>query len=192
MILVRTRPSLYLPIVMILWGMLTCCMAAIKDYRHLVALRVFVGIIESAFAPGVLLIISSWYKREEQSKRFAVYISAAILSGAFGGLLAGAITGGLEGAHGIRGWRWLFIVEGVATMGVAFIAPFVLLDFPATSKSLTEREKEIAVARLTMEGVTVRTEDNPPVGKRKALVLALQDWRTYGLILGYMVSVKDF
>lgn len=112
MILVRSRPSRYLPAIMAIWGGLTCCMAAIQTYHQLIVLRIFVGVLESGFAPGILLIISSWYKREEQSKRFAVFISAAILSGAFGGLLAGAITGGLEGAHGIRGWRWLFIVEG--------------------------------------------------------------------------------
>ena len=94
---------------MILWGAVTCCMSAVKNYQQLVALRVVVGILEAGFAPGVLLIISSWYKRSEQSKRFAVYISAAILSGAFGGLLAGAITTNLEGVHGIRGWRWLFV-----------------------------------------------------------------------------------
>lgn len=102
---------------MIIWGALVCCMAATRDYHHLVVLRIFVGVFEAGFAPGILLIISSWYKKEEQSKRFAIYISAAVLSGAFGGLLAGAITDGLEGAHGIRGWRWLFIVEGVATIG---------------------------------------------------------------------------
>lgn len=112
MILVRSRPSRYLPAIMAIWGGLTCAMAAIKSYHHLIILRIFVGILEAGFAPGILLIISSWYKRTEQSKRFAVFISAAILSGAFGGLLAGAITGGLEGAHGLRGWRWLFIVEG--------------------------------------------------------------------------------
>jgi len=119
MILVRTRPSLYLPFLMAVWGVLTCIMAVVQHYHHLIVLRVFVGIMEAGFAPGILLIFSSWYKRDEQSKRFAVFMSAAILSGAFGGLLAGAITGGLEGAHGIRGWRWLFIVEGV----VCFPAP---------------------------------------------------------------------
>jgi MFS family permease len=103
MILVRTRPSIYLPVIMIIWGALTCVMAVVHDFSHLVILRVFVGVVESGFAPGILLVISSWYKREEQSKRFAVYMSAAILSGAFGGLLAGAITSGLNGAHGIRG-----------------------------------------------------------------------------------------
>lgn len=100
MILVRTRPSLYLPAIMALWGVLTCLMSIVRGYHELIVLRIFVGVMESGFAPGVLLIISSWYKRSEQSRRFAVFMSAAILSGAFGGLLAGAITGGLEGAHG--------------------------------------------------------------------------------------------
>lgn len=68
-------------------------MAVIKTYGQLVALRTLVGVLEAGFAPGILLILSSWYKKEEQSKRFAVYISAAVLSGAFGGIIAGAITG---------------------------------------------------------------------------------------------------
>lgn len=68
-------------------------MAVINTYGQLVALRTLVGVLEAGFAPGILLILSSWYKKEEQSKRFAVYISAAVLSGAFGGIIAGAITG---------------------------------------------------------------------------------------------------
>lgn len=187
MILVRTRPSIYLPIIMAIWGALTCVMAVIHDFSHLVVLRVFIGVVESGFAPGILLIISSWYKREEQSLRFAYYISAAILSGAFGGLLAGAITGGLEGAHGLRGWRWLFIVEGVATIGVALMAFFVLLDFPANSKRLTPREKAIAIARLQQSGVQTRDSDSPKIGKLQSFAMALKDWRVLGFIAGYMV-----
>jgi MFS family permease len=163
-------------------------MAKIDTFEHLVVLRVFIGVIESGFSPGILLIISSWYKREEQSKRFAIYMSAAILSGAFGGLLAGAITGGLEGAHGIRGWRWLFIVEGVATVGWAFISFFILLDFPANSKRLSDRERKIAIARLRQGGVVTRSEDTPKMGKGKSFLMALKDLRVIGFILGYMVG----
>jgi MFS family permease len=82
-------------------------MAVVKEFRHLVVLRVLIGCVEAGFAPGVLLVLSSWYKRTEQSKRFGVYISAAILSGAFGGFLAALIAKYLEGVYGIRGWRWL-------------------------------------------------------------------------------------
>jgi MFS family permease len=79
-----------------------------------------------------MFIISSWYKKHEQSKRFVVFHSAGIMSGAFGSILAGAITDGLDGSLGIAGWRWLFIIEGVITVAAAFSVPFILLDYPLT------------------------------------------------------------
>lgn len=188
MLIVRIKPSIYLPIIMTIWGALTCCMAAIKDYKHLVVLRIFVGVFEAGFAPAMLLLMSSWYKRSEQSKRFGIYISAAILSGAFGGLLAGAITGGLNGAAGYEGWRWLFIVEGAATIFVALLSYFILLDFPATTARFSDRERAIAVARLEQGGVTARAEGAERMSKLQSFILAIKDWRTVGFILGYMVS----
>lgn len=74
---------------MLLWGVATCCMALIDTYEHLVALRVLIGVLEAGFSPGILLLLSSWYKKNEQSRRFSVFISAAVLSGAFGGIIAG-------------------------------------------------------------------------------------------------------
>tara|TARA_R110002003_G_scaffold3_26_gene177 strand:+ start:5366 stop:6616 length:1251 start_codon:yes stop_codon:yes gene_type:complete len=187
MLLVRFKPSIYLPVIMVIWGGLTCVMAVIQDFKHLVVLRILVGVFEAGFAPGILLIISSWYKKEEQSKRFGIYMSAAILSGAFGGLLAGAITGGMEGTGGLRGWRWLFIVEGVATIVWAICASFILLDFPANTKRLTERERAIAIARLRGGGVQTHVEGEERMGKALSFKLAIMDWRTIGFILGYMV-----
>ncbi|KAI4199811.1 MAG: hypothetical protein LQ350_004341 [Teloschistes chrysophthalmus] len=188
LILSKSRPSIFLPTIMILWGIVTCCMAAVKSYRQLVALRFVVGVLEAGFAPGVLLILSSWYKREEQSKRFAVYISAAILSGAFGGLLAGAITKNLEGAHGIRGWRWLFIVEGAASIGWACIARFLLLDFPLTSKYLSEDERRFAADRLLVTDRS-RASDEHRLGPLQAIKRSLTNWRVWLFTAGYMVIV---
>ena len=65
LILSKTKPSIFLPTIMGLWGAATCCMAAVNTYGQLVALRAIVGILESGFAPGVLLILSSWYKKKE-------------------------------------------------------------------------------------------------------------------------------
>ena len=101
---------------MFAWGIVTIGMGFINSFGALVGIRAVVGLLEAGFAPGILLLLSSWYKPAEQAKRFAVYISAAILSGAFGGLIAGAISDNLHGAHGLAGWRWLFIVEGAATV----------------------------------------------------------------------------
>jgi MFS family permease len=103
LILSKTRPSLYLPAMMTLWGAVACCMAAVKNVQSLLALRFVLGLLEAGFPPGVSLLLSSWYKKGEQAKRFSIFYSAAVLSGAFGGIIAGAITGGLDGVHGIAG-----------------------------------------------------------------------------------------
>jgi MFS family permease len=189
MILTRVRPSIYLPTIMFLWGAVTIGMGFTPNYEVLVALRFVMGLLESGFAPGMLMLLSSWYKKEEQSKRFAVYISAAILSGAFGGLLAGSITSGLNGVHGIHGWRWLFLVEGAATMGVAVIAVFLLPDFPATtsSRKFNPEEKDLAIRRLQAGSQSVRTSDEPHMGHWKAFKASMIQWRTWLLVVGYMV-----
>ncbi|OQE13722.1 hypothetical protein PENFLA_c044G02028 [Penicillium flavigenum] len=189
LVLGRSRPSIFLPSIMILWGALTCVMAAINDFTHLVVLRVILGCVEAGFAPGVILLLSSWYKQTEQSKRFGVFISAAVLSGAFGGLIAAGIVDGLEGVHGIRGWRWLFIIEGAATVGFAIISLFILPDFPGTSRRLSDRERQIAVARLAAQNVTATTEDSEKLSNWGACKVACLDLRTWTFVIGYMVIV---
>ncbi|KAK4691551.1 MFS transporter, ACS family, pantothenate transporter, partial [Lecanoromycetidae sp. Uapishka_2] len=184
-----TRPSVYLPTIMVIWGTLTCCMAAVKSYKQLIALRTVLGFVEAGFSPGVIFLFSSWYRRDEQSKRFAVYLSAAILSGAFGGLLAGGILDSLEGAHGIRGWRWLFIIEGVVSIGWAFVSYFLLLDFPANSSRLSDRERALAVSRLELDREIDWAGGETDLGPLRALKMALADHRTWFFTLGYMSIV---
>lgn len=109
LVLVRAQPSIFLPTIMVVWGAVTMCMAAVKSYGALLGLRFVLGMVEAGFAPGVMFLLSSWYKPDEQAKRFSIFYSAAVLSGAFGGIVAGAITGSLDGARGLRGWQWLFV-----------------------------------------------------------------------------------
>ncbi|PIB01301.1 putative tartrate transporter [Cercospora beticola] len=172
LILSKTKPSIFLPAIMLLWGVATCCMALIDTYEHLVALRVLIGVLEAGFSPGILLLLSSWYKKNEQSRRFSVFISAAVLSGAFGGIIAGGITGGLEGRYGIP-----------------IVSYFILLDFPANTKKLSVRERELAISRLERDDVTGRNEDTPRITSLQALKQAVTSWRVWLLTAGYMVIV---
>ncbi|RFU33998.1 hypothetical protein B7463_g2337, partial [Scytalidium lignicola] len=185
LILSKTRPSVYLPGMMILWGVVTCCMATVKSFHSLLVVRFVLGVLEAGFGPGVSLLLSSWYKRAEQAKRFSVFYSAAVLSGAFGGIVAGAITGSLDGARGLSGWRWLFIVEGAATIACAIISAFFLPDFPATTKRFSVREKEIAIERLIDDQISTRTEDSQPMRAWDSVWNSLTNWRTWLLTIGY-------
>lgn len=91
-----------------------------------------------------------WYKRSEAQKRFSFFFSSTTLAGAFGGLLASGL-GKMEGLRGYRGWRWVFIIEGVLTCVVAIICYFLVTDFPEDAKWLTEEEREFVREKLAAD-----------------------------------------
>lgn len=132
----------------IIWGVISTLTAAAQNFGGLIAIRFFLGFVEAAYFPGCLFLLSAWYTRKELAFRSAILYSGSLISGAFAGLIAAAITDGLDGAHGLPAWRWLFIVEGVVTIGIAAIAFFILPNFPRTTTWLTEEERQLAVWRL--------------------------------------------
>ena len=142
------KPALYLPTVMIVWGVISAATAGAKSYGGLIAIRFFLGVVEAAYFPGCLFFLSSWYTRKELGFRTAILYSGSLLSGAFSGLISAGIRNGLDGARGLRAWRWLFIIEGVITIFLAMCAYFVLPNFPRTTSWLTENERQLAVWRL--------------------------------------------
>ena len=142
------KPALYLPTVMIVWGVISAATASAQSYGGLIAIRFFLGFVEAAYFPGCLFYLSSWYTRKELGFRCAILYSGALISGAFSGLISAGITNGMDGLDGLRAWRWLFIIEGVITIGIAFLAYFVLPNFPRTTSWLTEEERQLAVWRL--------------------------------------------
>ncbi|KAJ0338385.1 hypothetical protein KNSL1_012474 [Colletotrichum chrysophilum] len=189
MILSRSRPSLFLPGIMLVWGALSALMSVSKSYGALLGFRFVLGCIESGFFPGVLYLLSCWYTKAELGKRFAIFYTAAVLSGAFGGLLAGAITANLHDAHGIAGWRWLFIVEGVATVGVALFAFFILLDYPATAKQLTPAQRQLASIRIIADGIASGAQSTQRLTHWQAFVAAVSDPRTWMFLILFMLDV---
>lgn len=142
------KPALYLPTVMVIWGVISAATAGAQTYGGLIAIRFFLGFVEAAYFPGCLYFLSSWYTRKELGFRTAILYSGALLSGAFSGLISAGITNGMDGLHGLRAWKWLFIIEGTITIGIAFVAYFVLPNFPRTTSWLTENERQLAIWRL--------------------------------------------
>ncbi|KAK5128829.1 hypothetical protein LTR85_000162 [Meristemomyces frigidus] len=142
------KPALYLPTVMIIWGVISTLTAAAHNFGGLIAIRFFLGFIEAAYFPGCLYFLSCWYTRKELAFRSAILYSGSLISGAFAGLIAAGITNGLDGAQGLPAWRWLFIIEGVITIAIAAVAFFILPNFPRTTKWLSEEERQLAVWRL--------------------------------------------
>ncbi|ORY26040.1 major facilitator superfamily domain-containing protein [Naematelia encephala] len=183
MILSRTRPRFYLPGIMFVWGCLVIGYVGVNTKAGLIGLRFVLGVVEAGFFPGILLYMSFWYKKMELARRFAVFYSASLLAGAFGGLLAGAILSGLNGASGLPAWKWLFLIEGLMTVCFSVIAVFILPDFPGNTKWLSKEERDYAVGRLIADN-NIDSEEDTAIGHWKSIVMAVKDWRTWLFCFG--------
>jgi MFS family permease len=104
-ILTRVRPSIYLSWAILIWGGISLCTAATHNFIGIVLVRFFLGFAESPFFAGALLLISSWYKPSEIAPRVAIMYCGNTVANGFGGILAAGVLSGLDGAHGVAGWR---------------------------------------------------------------------------------------
>lgn len=186
MIITRVRPSIYLAFWVCVWSCISASTAAAKNFSHLIAIRFLLGIAEAPFFPGVFFLLSCWYTKGELAKRTAVLYSGLILATAFSGLIAAGVFAGLDGARGLAGWRWLFLIEGVASFVAGVVAWFVLPDFPHSSTGssrwlLTEDERAVAVLRMKRDRVS-EEESNHTVWY--GLKLAVADYRTWIFVSG--------
>jgi MFS family permease len=142
----RLNPHIWLSICIFSFGIVVLAQGFVKSYGGLLATRFFLGLTEAGIFPGSFYLISFWYKHEEAQKRFTIYISSVILASAFGGLLASGIAN-MEGVRGLANWRWIFILEGIASIFVGFMSFFLVTDFPQEATWLTEEEKKFVIAR---------------------------------------------
>ncbi|KAA1475242.1 MFS general substrate transporter, partial [Dentipellis sp. KUC8613] len=182
LVLKKFRPSRWLPGITIVWGTIMTLMGLVKNYPQLVGVRVCLGVAEAGLFPGVVYYLTLWYPRAMLQFRVGIFFGAASLAGAFSGLLAFAISF-MSGTRGLLGWSWIFILEGIATVVVGFIALFILVDFPATAKFLTPEEKAYVIWK--------KKYDNSSVGEEERFALrhmwaAFLDWQVWLHILIYM------
>ncbi|KAF8591497.1 MFS general substrate transporter [Ramaria rubella] len=156
-ILKRVHANRWLPFIVFAWGVVTTLSGFMQNFGGLLAVRLFLGMCEGGLLPGMVLYLSSMYKRDELQLRVGIFYASASLSGAFGGLLAFVITK-MDGIRGVAGWRWIFILEGIATVLTACIAAIFLPESVKSAKFLTEEEREFALRRLRVSNyITSRT-----------------------------------
>ncbi|KAL4897448.1 major facilitator superfamily domain-containing protein [Aspergillus ambiguus] len=196
LLLKKLRPSRWLPIIMLAWGIVMTLMGVVQSYAGLVTTRVFLGVAEAGLYPGTAYYITLWYPRHRAQYRQALFFSAASIAGAFSGILAYGIAK-MDGVGGYAGWRWIFILEGLLTVVVAFIAPFGIYDSPETASFLTKEEREWVIWSIRNQA---KVGDSAPEDqaihameaskfRSKYVWDALTDWQIYvGLIMYWGIT----
>ncbi|KAF9886417.1 hypothetical protein FE257_011449 [Aspergillus nanangensis] len=196
LLLKKLRPSRWLPIIMLAWGIVMTLMGVVKNYQGLLATRFFLGVAEAGLYPGTAYYITLWYPRHRAQFRQALFFSAASIAGAFSGLLAYGIAK-MDGVGGYAGWRWIFILEGLLTVLIAFVAPFGIHDSPETATFLTEKERQWVIHTMRSQskvGGNALEDDDAQVKettkfRTKYVKDALTDWQIYvGLFMYWGIT----
>ncbi|PSK60410.1 hypothetical protein B9Z65_560 [Elsinoe australis] len=189
MLLKKFRPSIYLASIMVAWGTVMTLMGIVQNYHGLLSARIMLGVAEAGLFPGVVYFNTMWYCRYEIQVRQALFFSAASVAGAFSGLLAYGISF-MDGVGGLEGWRWIFILEGLLTVVVAFLAFFTLYDYPQTASFLTIEERIFIVHRLAFDGQDVSSDAAHRVAQSDKfgwhyVAQAFSDWQIWVNIVVY-------
>ncbi|KAH8788371.1 major facilitator superfamily domain-containing protein [Diaporthe sp. PMI_573] len=189
-VLKKVRASIWLTCLVIGWGITMTCMGAVKNFHGLVACRVILGIFEAGFFPGAVYIVSTWYPRQELQQRLAIFYTASAFSGALSGLLAFGVAR-LDGARGIAGWRYIFLIEGAITVAAGTVMPFLIVDTPERVKWLSDDEKRFVDLRLRLSGVRTNTEEGDKFSW-KMFFGTMLDWKVIlGIFLAWANSVPN-
>ncbi|OQD77791.1 hypothetical protein PENDEC_c002G03350 [Penicillium decumbens] len=180
LLLKKLRPSRWLPLIMVAWGIVMTLMGIVQNYSGLLATRLFLGVAEAGLYPGVAYYITLWYPRHRAQYRQALFFSAASIAGAFSGLLAYGIAK-MDGVGGYAGWRWIFILEGLLTIIVALFSPLAIHDSPETATFLTEQERRFVIHALRIQNSADEREmvQDEAEFRIKYVIDAFTDWQIY-------------
>ncbi|KAL2273928.1 hypothetical protein FJTKL_04006 [Diaporthe vaccinii] len=149
-IIQKFPPRIWLPSMVIVWSALTMSCAACKTYEQLCVVRFFQGFAEASTYCGTIYIIGSWYKPREIAKRTAIFTASGQAGTMFAGIMMTAIYTGMQDHSGLKGWQWLFLVNGIITIPIAIVGFFFFPDTPETTQAkwLSAGERELALQRL--------------------------------------------
>ncbi|KAH3919135.1 hypothetical protein HBI56_100340 [Parastagonospora nodorum] len=162
-LLLLSRPKIakyYLPTMEVLWSIVTFTQSQMRNRNDIYGTRFLLGLLETPVASGTTYVLGSWYRPEEVFKRTGVWYVSNNIAVMFGGYLQAAAYKNLNGVGGMAGWRWLFIIDGVISLPIAFAGFFIFPGLPSSGKPwwLTPAEHDLAKRRMINAGIAPSKE----------------------------------
>lgn len=181
LILARVGARMWLFRIMLSWGVVSVLTMFVNSEISFYVMRFLLGVAEAGFIPGVLVYLTGWFPAEWRARATAKFLSGAVLAGIIGGPLAAAILEPTDGLAGLRGWQWLFLIEGAAAVALSFVLLAALQPSPDKVSWLSDAEKDAVRSDLAAQD-----RQESPHGDLRA---AIRDRRTVHLIALYFFAV---
>jgi len=162
----------------IAWGPISATFGCSDAEFTFYVMRFVLGIAEAGFVPGVLLYLTQWFPAARRAHVVALFLLAIPLSSAIGSPVSGAILEFLDGLGALRGWQWLFVIEGLPTVVAGLVLLRKLPDSPQAASWLSEEERELIATRLADD-----ERRKAAAGHKFRIADVFTDWRVWALAL---------
>ena len=183
LILDRVGARLWIARIMIVWGLVSMATMFIWDVWSFMIARVVLGIAEAGFFPGIVLYLTYWVPAADRARANALFMTAAPVSVIIGAPVSEAILS-LDGIGGLRGWQWLFVLEGLPAVILGVLAWWVLTDRPEQANWLPAPEREWLTATMTAERAARSEAGHASVGR------SLRSGRVWLLSMVYLMNAS--
>ncbi len=162
--------------IMILWGLISASTMFVSSPGMFYAMRFLLGMAEAGFFPGVVLYLTYWYPAQRRGRAQTLLVTGVAVAGVLGNPVSGWIMESTHGAHGLQGWQWLFLLEGLPSVVLGLLAFRYLDNSVAEARWLTPDERAVLTANIAKEAAEKSTTD---------AMHALRDGRVWLLALIY-------
>jgi D-galactonate transporter len=183
----RFGASRWIARIMVTWGIISALMAIVSGPWSFYVLRFLLGVAEAGFFPGIILYLTYWYPAEYRARFLAAFAIAVPVSTVIGAPISGLLLG-LDGMMGLRGWQWLFIIEGIPSVLLGIASWFYLTDKPEKADWLTEEQKAWLASRLDAEAAAKKAARHMTLGEAlsspQVLILSLVYFGFVGALYG--------
>jgi ACS family tartrate transporter-like MFS transporter len=198
LILERVGARLWIARIMIVWGLVSMATMFIYDVTSFMAARIILGIAEAGFFPGMVLYVTYWIPADERARANALFMTAAPVSVIVGAPVSEALLS-MDGLWGLRGWQWLFLLEGLPAVILGVMALKILTDRPEKADWLKPDERDWLAATMNAERAQRRDTGHASVWRSLrsgrvwllSIVYLLNASVTYGIFLWLPLMLQE-
>jgi sugar phosphate permease len=187
LLLEKVGAKFWIARIMVTWGIISASMMLVETEFWFYTLRFLLGAAEAGFFPGVILYLTYWFPAAQRCRMNALFLTAVAISNVIGAPISGSIMQFMDGANGLQGWQWLFLLEGIPAALLGGLVLVLLPDGPGKAEWLSDDERTVIQRRLA-EDEAAKTS----FGQRHRLVDVFRDGRVWALAFCYFCIQNGF